>query len=236
MTWSRSETVPSALVDEVAERIREMILSGEIPIGAQLRQAALADACGVSRMPVREALRQLQNGGLITILPNRGAVVRTPAPWEVREVYEVRAELEALAVRRAVGRISPVVLAELREVNEQMRCRVGAPAGGEPLPPAQRHRGNETFHGLIAAAADNEHLRRTIDELNGAFPRNILAQLLAEDPRYCAANFSEHDAIIESLRSQDAKTASSSIREHVLRAGERLARWFERRSSTMLRR
>src|SRR5690606_6267149 len=71
---------PSALVDETAAAIRARIMSGEIPIGAQLRQAELAAALGVSRTPIREALRQLQAGGLIEVLPRRGAVVRVPAP------------------------------------------------------------------------------------------------------------------------------------------------------------
>ena len=95
-----------ALVDEIAGRIRQQIMSGEIPIGAQLRQAALAAEFGVSRTPVREALRQLQSGGLITVVPNRGAVVHVPSPWDVRAAHEVRAELEGLAAERAATRIS----------------------------------------------------------------------------------------------------------------------------------
>ncbi|MEV9375813.1 GntR family transcriptional regulator, partial [Klebsiella pneumoniae] len=92
----------------------------DIPIGAQLRQAELANDFGVSRTPVREALRQLQTGGLIEVLPNRGAVVRVPAPWEVREAYEVRAELEALAAARAVERISRSDVTRLRAANQDM--------------------------------------------------------------------------------------------------------------------
>ena len=225
----------SALVDEVAERIKEKILSGDLPIGAQLRQALLAEEFGVSRMPVREALRQLQNGGLITVLPNRGAIVRVPAPWEVREAYEVRAELEALAARRAVRRITPDVIADLRALNSDMRARASGVRPAADLPPAERHRGSETFHGLIAGSAENARLTRMIDELHGSFPRNILVQLLAADPRYCAANFAEHDAIVDALEAGDAEAAGSLMREHVLRAGEQLSRWFEQRSSTVFR-
>jgi DNA-binding GntR family transcriptional regulator len=225
----------SALVDEVAERIKEKILSGDLPIGAQLRQALLATEFGVSRMPVREALRQLQNGGLITVLPNRGAVVRVPAPWEVREAYEVRAELEALAARRAVRRITPDVIADLRAMNSDMRERASGAQPATTLAPADRHRGSEAFHGLIAGCAENARLTRTIDELHESFPRNILVQLLAEDPRYRATNFDEHDAIVDALEAGDAEAAGALMREHVLRAGEHLSRWFERRSSTVFR-
>jgi len=224
-----------ALVDVVAGRIRERILSGDIPIGSQLRQGELAEDFGVSRMPVREALRQLQAGGLIEVHPNRGAVVRVPAPWEVRETYEVRAELEALAARRAVRRVTPAHLEELRALNAEMRRRADAGGAGPEPEPARRHRGNEAFHTVIADCAGNERLRRAIDELHAAFPRNILARLLAEDPRYCADNFAEHDRIVDALAAGDAAAAGTVMREHVLQAGEQLARWFERRSSTVFR-
>ncbi len=228
------------MVDDLTARIRERILSGDLPIGAPLRQADLAAGFGVSRMPVREALRRLQSSGLIEVFPHRGAVVRAPAPWEVRETYEVRAELEALAARRAVPRISPAQVAELRRINDDMRRRTAdrdaADGGGAvDAAPEQRHRGSETFHNLIAACAGNERLSRTIDELHAAYPRNLLVRMLVEDPRYCTENFAEHDRIVDALAAGDAETAGTRMRGHVLRAGEQLARWFERRSSTVFR-
>src|SRR3954469_10050711 len=118
MNDSAEVTRESALVDDLAERIRQRITAGEFPIGMQLRQAALANEFKVSRTPVREALRKLQAGGLITVTPHRGAVVRVPAPWEVRDAYEVRAELEGLACERAVSRINDAELDELRAANQ----------------------------------------------------------------------------------------------------------------------
>lgn len=155
-----------ALVDDTAAAIRARILSGEIPIGAQLRQVELAEMLGVSRTPVREALRQLQAGGLIEVLPNRGAVVRVPAPWEVREAYEIRAELEGLACVRAVHAVTPDVLRELREANETVRAVSrgvrdvsGGPAPGEGSSPASSPSAspstsaNDCFHTLIHTVA-----------------------------------------------------------------------------------
>ena len=159
-----------ALVDEIAAKIRERIMSGDIPIGAQLRQAELASDFGVSRTPVREALRQLQTGGLIEVLPNRGAVVRVPAPWEVREAYEVRAELEALAAARAVERISRGDVTRLREANQDMYDRSVERERGQGDPALASRRENDVFHNTIAQVSANARLARAIDEINEPSP------------------------------------------------------------------
>ncbi|GAA4725231.1 GntR family transcriptional regulator [Phytohabitans rumicis] len=217
----------SALVDETAAAIRARIMSGDIPIGAQLRQAELAKTLGVSRTPVREALRQLQAGGLIEVVPNRGAVVRVPAPWEVREAYEVRAELEGLACVRAVDRISRDTLDELRATNELLR------PGDAPPNPAS-HAANDRFHTLIHQIAGNERLAKVIREINEAFPRNVSALVLQDNPRHRVDNFAEHARILDALAAEDAATARHEMQSHVLSAGEQLARWYERRSATIL--
>jgi DNA-binding GntR family transcriptional regulator len=218
----------SALVDETAAAIRTRIMSGDIPIGAQLRQAELAKALGVSRTPVREALRQLQAGGLIEVVPNRGAVVRVPAPWDVRETYEVRAELEGLACERAVSRITRDGLAELRAVNEALRPGV-VPADGSSTV------ANDRFHTLIHGIAGNERLARVIKEINEAFPRNVSALVLQDNPRHREDNFAEHERIIAALTTEDAQLARREMQAHVISAGEQLARWYERRSATVFR-
>jgi DNA-binding GntR family transcriptional regulator len=105
----------SPLVDRLAGAIQTRVLSGDVPVGTRLRQEALAEEFGVSRTPVREALRKLQSTGLVELLPNRGAVVRGPSAREIREAYEVRAELEGLAAELAAGRISDADLLRLRE-------------------------------------------------------------------------------------------------------------------------
>ncbi|SDT32894.1 GntR family transcriptional regulator [Actinoplanes derwentensis] len=216
----------SALVDDTAAAIRARIMSGEIPIGAQLRQAELAKTLGVSRTPVREALRQLQTGGLIVVVPNRGAVVRVPAPWEVREAYEVRAELEGLSCARAVRRITRDSLAELRLTNELLRP-------GDAPPDAASHAANDRFHTMIHHIAGNERLARVIKEINEAFPRNVSALVLHEHPRHRADNFAEHERILAALDAEDADTARREMQAHVIEAGEQLARWYERRSGTV---
>ncbi|MEV6344192.1 GntR family transcriptional regulator [Actinoplanes sp. NPDC051851] len=218
----------SALVDATAAAIRARIMSGEIPIGAQLRQAELAKALGVSRTPVREALRQLQTGGLIEVVPNRGAVVRVPAPWEVREAYEVRAELEGLAAVRAVRRITRDGLADLRATNDMLRP-------GEAPPNAASHAANDRFHTMIHEIAGNERLARAIQEINWAFPRNVSALVLHEHPRHRDDNFAEHERILAAFEAEDIDLARREMQAHVISAGDQLARWYERRSATVFR-
>jgi DNA-binding GntR family transcriptional regulator len=212
-------------------------MSGEFPIGTQLRQAALASEFKVSRTPVREALRQLQAGGLITVAPNRGAIVRVPAPWEVREAYEVRAELEGLAAERAATRISADDLARVKAANETMRK-----ASQSRRPPKVTPNGlpatttaNDTFHTTLLGAARNERLMQVIQQINESFPRNVMWQVLAEDPALRATNVVEHDAIIAALEAGDGPRARLAMRQHVLTAGEHLARWYEQRSTTVFR-
>ncbi|MEU9877705.1 GntR family transcriptional regulator [Streptomyces phaeochromogenes] len=237
-----------ALVDDTAAAIRARILSGEIPIGAQLRQVELAEMLGVSRTPVREALRQLQAGGLIEVLPNRGAVVRVPAPWEVREAYEIRAELEGLACVRAVHAVTPDVLRELREANETVRAvsrgvrdASGGPAPREGSSPATSPSAspstsaNDCFHTLIHTVAGNRRLARAIKDVNEAFPRNVSALVLQDNPRHREDNIREHERIVEALAAEDAERARSEMKAHVISAGEQLARWYEQRSATVFR-
>ncbi|MEQ3549008.1 GntR family transcriptional regulator [Pseudonocardia nematodicida] len=220
----------STLVDDLAARIRDMIMGGEIPIGGQLRQAELATTFGVSRTPIREAIRQLQNGGLIAVHPHRGAVVRVPAPWEVREAYEVRAELEALAARRAVARITREQLDALEHDNREMYEQ--SAAQGEGRTPVHRA-ANDAFHTLIAGVSGNARLTRSIEEINGAFPRNVSSQLIVDDSRHRDENFAEHERIVAALRTGDADAAAAEMRSHVIAAGDALARWYEQRSSTV---
>lgn len=222
------------MVDEIAAAIRKRIMSGQIPIGAQMRQAELATELGVSRTPVREALRQLHTSGLIEVVPNRGAVVRVPSPWEVRDAYEVRAELEGLACERAVSRINDAELDELRAANQSMRDEVAKAKTRGPVdsePPTVEY--NDAFHTLIHRVADNEWLTREINEINHAFPRNVSWLVLTGNKRQREENVAEHDRIVDALAAGDAQTARTEMQAHVKNAGEQLARWYEDRSATV---
>lgn len=227
-----SPQADESLVDEIAASIRTRIMNGEFEIGAPLRQAALAAEFGVSRTPIREALRQLQNGGLIEVLPNRGAVIRVPTPWEVRDAYEVRAELEGMAARRAADRITRAQLKTLTDDNSVLRKALeDTPDAGSPRTQAA----NDSFHTIIYTAAGNEWLTAMVARINESFPRNVSSLALAGSERHRQENVAQHDEIIAALKAGDAPRAREAMHAHIISSGEYLAAWYERRSRTVFR-
>lgn len=229
-----------ALVDELAATLQGRVLSGEIPTGSWLRQEALAAEFGVSRTPVREALRKLQASGLVEVQPQRGALVRMPSPRDVREAYEVRAELEGLAASLAASRILGDELGSLREAQELFRQCVASllawrarRSPGEP-PPDDAHdnwnRANDSFHLAIQQAAGNRRLTEALADLHQSFPRDLTWIALGENARLLKANVSQHEAILAAIEDHDAVEARRLMVEHVLTAGELVTRRFEERN------
>jgi DNA-binding GntR family transcriptional regulator len=94
---------------------------------------------------------------------------------------------------------------------------------------------NDRFHALIHEVAGNERLARTIRDINDAFPRNVSALVLQDNPRLRANNVDQHERIVEALAANDPELARQLMREHVVAAGDALARWYERRSHTVFR-
>jgi len=118
----------AALVDDLAERIRQRIMSGEFPIGTQLRQAALATEFKVSRTPVREALRKLASEQLVSFEPHLGVRVPGWSNHDIEEIFALRVELESYAAGQAARHANPAQVAELRELAGQIEK---AAFGGE---------------------------------------------------------------------------------------------------------
>ena len=182
-----------ALVDKLAATIQARVLSGELASGTRLRQEALAEEFGVSRTPVREALRKLQASGLVELRPNRGALVRGLSAREIRDAYEVRAELEGLAAELAAVRIRQEQLDRLREAQalfgDALEHTVQARADSHEARDeeiARWGRANDLFHQVIQEAAGNDVLVRTLGHLHRSFPRDLSRIVLARAQRSCA--------------------------------------------------
>ena len=209
------------------------IIAGDIPAGARLRQEQLAAEYRLSRTPIREALRKLQAEGTVELVPNQGAVVRGTTVRDVREGYEVRAELEGMAAALAATWITDEHLTQLRAAEELFRRAIAdsLPGPTDGAPGQAWVRANDQFHEAVQAAAGNERLRRTIRDLHKAFPRRLTWGALQADSRLMDENVDQHHAVLAAIESRDADAARDAMRRHVLRAGELIARWVERRGT-----
>jgi DNA-binding GntR family transcriptional regulator len=225
LTSSGYRSGRGAVVDDLAASIQARIMSGEIPVGARLRQERLAAEYSVSRTPVREALRKLQATGTVLLRPNQGAVVRGPTVRDIREAYVVRAELEALAAELAASWITSPDLERLRTAERAFRAaaeRGDVTGAGEDWSQA-----NDLFHEAVLAGAGNRRLTEMVADLHRTFPRGLTWKALMDDARQLDANAREHRAILAAIESRDAAAARDRMRRHVLHAGELIARWFE---------
>jgi DNA-binding GntR family transcriptional regulator len=229
------DVADASLVDRLAATIQARVLSGEIVRGTRLPQEALATEFGVSRTPVREALRKLQAAGVVEVLPNRGAVVRGPTAREIRESYEVRTELEGLAAELATARIADVDLLRLHEAERLFRTSVGqlvsgSRRGGREAPWAEHDdwvRANDRFHQAILDAAGNRRLAELLADLRRSFPRELTWSALSANSRRLEDNVLQHGAILEAIEHRDAAAARERMVAHIRTAGELVVHYFE---------
>jgi len=225
-----------ALVDKLAATLQARMISGELQSGTRLRQEALAEEFGVSRTPVREALRKLQASGLVEVQPHRGALVRAPSAREIRDAYEVRAELEGLAAELAAQRIHHEQLDALheiqREFSETLERLVQARSDGglDAVPDEEiehwRH-ANDAFHLQIQEAAANDVLVATLTHLHRNFPRDLTRTVLGESSTLLAENVHQHEEIVEAIEQRDAAAARELMVKHVRHAGSLITLRFE---------
>jgi DNA-binding GntR family transcriptional regulator len=224
------------LVDRLAAAIQARILSGEIPSHSRLRQASLAAEFGVSRTPVREALRKLQSAGVVVLEPRRGAVVRGTTPREVREAYLVRAELEGLAAELATAHITDEELGRLHEAQDLFRRpierEIERRRSGEAAAPWSAEndweRANNLFHESIQQAAGNRRLLGAIAYLHRSFPRHLTWAALSRSSHLLGENVEQHNRILAALERRDARAARAEMTDHIRSAGELVAVLLER--------
>jgi DNA-binding GntR family transcriptional regulator len=208
--------------DEIALAIEEAIVAGELAPGSLLRQEFLSDQYGVSRTPVREALRRLAALGLVSFEPNRGVRVRTLSRQAMWEAFAVRAELEGLATGIAATKITKDDLAELELAEKRFArlaraLRAREPGSDRRALTAEWMRANHGFHDVIYRVADVPYIERAAKSARRTFSGPAvwapgderIDQLYAENER-------QHRAIGTALAAGSIEGARTIAREHVL--------------------
>ena len=208
------------LTGMTAEALRERILHGVYPEGEPLRQDAIAEDLGVSRIPVREALRQLEAEGLVTFNPHRGAVVSTLSLREIEELFELRALIELDLFRRAIPRIATEDVTRAKEILDayETALRNGDVAAWGEM--------NWQFHSTLFAPADRPFTLGAAQKLHHQCDRYLRMQLALTHGELRAND--EHRAILAAVKKRDTRRASDLLREHILGAGRALRDFLEK--------
>lgn len=207
------------LHDELVERLREMINSGDLAAGAKIPERELCERFVVSRTPLREALKVLASEGLVKLTPNRGASVAKLTLEDLEQVFPVMAALEALSGELACERITDAEIAKIRATNEAMVEHYE----NRDLP--NYFRLNQAIHQGILQAAGNDTLSSTYDSLAGRISRaRYMANMSAL--RWAKA-VEEHGQILEALERRDGPALSAILRSHVMTKFETVKSAFE---------
>ena len=192
---------------QVAERLRILIDSGELAPGTRLNEIELCNTMGVSRTPLREAIRSLATEGLIELQPNRGAIVSIVSQEDVTEILPIMASLEGLGGRLAAMHMDQSKIAQVRKIHNQM---ISHYKNNEV---AEYFETNRLIHELITEGSGNQTLVDTINSLSAKVRRaRFTAQMTKES---WAKAVSEHEEMITALEAQDPDRLEAILVQHV---------------------
>jgi DNA-binding GntR family transcriptional regulator len=219
---SRDELqIPTSYTDQIASILEQEILRGRYRRGEHLQQDEICRRFGVSRTPAREALRKLQALGLVTLVPNKGAMIQRPTLDELRQTYEVRAELEGFAAAMACEHRTDALVAHLSEAQQRLQDAVAlieasskdatATSSGDE----QLKFYNDEFHRMIHAAAGNSRLQAVILDLERYFPKDTVRKAISVGSDLQRFYVDEHDRIVEEIINGRSQGARDAMRAHI---------------------
>lgn len=203
---ARAITHPS-LKDSAAAYLREQILTGKLRPGTKVDQDEISETLGVSRLPVREALIELAQEGLIDALPRRGAFVARLEPADIIDHYRIFGLIAGLAGSRAAGSLSALQLADLRRIHEAFVAASD---------PQDKARWNHEFHKMINKAGGS---RRLVSVL-GLLSRSLPVRYFEFVPHWAEISARHHARILAALEARDAHEAQRTLEEHVAESGD----------------
>lgn len=209
------------LRDVVFKTLRRAILRGELKPGERLMEIQLANKLGVSRTPIREAIRKLELEGLVLMIPRKGAEVAEITEKNLRDVLEVRCALEDLAVQLACERISKEKIKELRAAAARFRDSLGSDDITEIA------EADEAFHDVIFAATENKRLVQLLNNLREQMYRYRIEYLKKKE---CHPQLlEEHATIIKAIEERDKEKATQITSQHINNQVDTVADTLRRR-------
>ena len=195
------------LRDVVFQTLRQAILKGELQPGERLMEIKLADRLGVSRTPIREAIRKLELEGLVVMVPRKGAAVANITEKDTKDVLEVRRTLEMFAVEVACDRISAEQLEQLKKAARDFEDSKGS------MDVIRIAETDMQFHEIIYEATQNDRLVQMLNNLRENMYRYRIEYL--KDPNYYDRLMREHREILEAIESGDKQRARASMESHI---------------------
>ncbi len=203
----RPAAAPLTRSESLRQQIADEIVSGALEPGTPLDEQDLATRFGVSRTPVREAIRQLSASGLVSVRPHRGAVVALPTPSQLNDMFAVMAELEALCAGLAARNMTVPERRDLESLHDALRLLVHQ---GDP---ARYHETNEAFHAAIYAGSHNGYLAELTLMTRTRVAPFRRAQFRATGR--LGGSYQEHDLIVQAILRGDQAGASEAMRGHI---------------------
>lgn len=202
-----------SLTDEIADIVRERILKGEYEIGEKIKENQIASELRVSRTPIREAFKLLENEGLIDYIPNRGCFAKGFTKQDVEDIYAVREALEEMAVRWAVARISENEIDEMEEQCDLMEFYTRKKDKKKVMEM------NTSFHEVIYGSAKSRFLAQVLRSYKDYIDKTRKSVFYEQS--YLEAILQEHRAILEGIRERNEEKAVAAMARHLERSQAR---------------
>ncbi|NPV70568.1 MAG: GntR family transcriptional regulator [Firmicutes bacterium] len=205
--WGSVQAHPVILGRTAYDRIKTAIMENQLKPGVMLQERSLAASLGVSRTPVREALRQLEKDGLVEFIPGKGALVRRISLEDVRDIMQIRQVLEGMAARLAAENASPSALESMTAAVDEM---------DEAFEKGDLRRFTELdlgFHEMLYTESGNQRLHEILNNLRDQVTR--LTILSRDDPDRQNQSRGQHRRILEAVRRRDGDEAERCMSEHV---------------------
>ena len=193
------------LREKILETIREAILKGNLKPGEKVAEPELAERFGISRTPIREAFRQLESEGYLTVIPRKGAVVAALSERDVQEFYAIKSILEGYAAELAAQNLSDKELEKLEAINDKLK-QLAKDGDVKSF-----YRVHNEFHDTFLKAANNSKLYELIQQLGLKFSRLRMASLSVKGRM--AISVAEHDKLLDAFRRHDGKMAEDLVKK-----------------------